>query len=76
MNEPNWNVEFALPEHLQKELDEVTRAFTRLIVEIMIVLYPDGDMPEDVVKEVLNYILPPFMESVSKHILGAIEELG
>ena len=76
MNEPNFSVEFVLPEHLQAILDNVSNQVVDLMIGMFGLLYPDGDIPENAENEVLVLLGPKLSSSIAEAANKALEELG
>ena len=76
MNEPNFSVEFVLPEHLQEILDSMGNQVVDLMIGMFELLYPDGDMPENAGNEVLVLLAPKLSSSIANAAEKALEELG
>lgn len=76
MNEPNFSVEFVLPEHLQANLDNMSNQIVDLMIGMFGLLYPDGNIPENAANEVLVLLAPKLHSSITSAAEKALEELG
>ena len=76
MNDSNFEAEFILPEDLQRQLDEISEKMTTFVVGTMLILYPDGVIPENAMQEVVNLLVPKVKEGMAKAVNKFLEELG
>ena len=76
MNETNFEMEFKFPGELEKMVDEIGDKVTVLLMKTVDILYPDGDIPEDFLQEVLTILLPKVVEGMEKAVDRFLEDQG
>lgn len=76
MNDSNFEAEFILTEDLQRQLDEISEKMTTFVVGTMLVLYPDGVIPENAMQEIIGLLVPKVKEGMKNAANKFLEESG
>lgn len=76
MSEFNSEMEFRIPEHLKVHLDGTVDHLTRLILGMMVALYPDYDFPENVTDEILVFLIPKIISAIDSTADQILKEEG
>lgn len=76
MSENNFGLNVVLPEHLQKQIEEMASGVVRLLIGTLECMYPNGDVPDDAVELAMSILIPKLWKAVDEAVPKVRNELN